>query len=336
MQSIYLRKHELSTIPCDDYIADMSKLETKYIDRKPLAASTLWISFNEPISMNKYSNQIQTRNQNLSLKLSSNLDEQKSVYIDIIDFKLSHLLHYSSNEKNTPICESNKYIIELEAAILPIFGQFVRFYLLFIPCFLVVIIQFYDFLSILLEICNQQAAINTHDYFILHKLKCYFNYHLIFSVSISCLTYFVSFTSLGDDYGFLRKEKTYQVLASFILYWFAYAIISIACMFLSIILNVLSFIMHRVIFRLAPFISSNEIFQRIVAFLHLLITLGCSYFAFALTHCSLFYGEIVRLASINPIYTIDNIPRVHFLYLFYLIRKIKLFLILIDELFKIL
>ena len=64
----------------------------------------------------------------------------------------------------------------------------------------------------------------------------------------------------------------------------------------------LSVVFQRLILEFLGFLR-NIVVQKFIGFVHLIGTISMGFYASALTHCGLFYGEIIRLASENPVYS---------------------------------
>ena len=322
LQAFRLNKIDTASHSCDAYLLKQFQAK-KTTDQRPLSASTLMIHFYEATSIQQatqmnehvtHSQAFQGRDQNLKLKLTANRNEHVP-YIELINVKLEHLLHYTSMEEDEEAlfrsCKSD-HVVEVKVDYEAVLGQIVRFMLPLTPAFLIAILQFYDFLILR---TRQDDKPVENSFFILHMFQSQFEKHFLFSLVLNIMIFiFIAQTELlqqgvlflpKNDMGLLKAGGVYHTAMGFILYWCSYGIISVATFFLSIIFNVISFLLHNVFFRFLGFLKYNFV-QKQMSFLHLIITVACGVLASALTHCSLFYGEMLRLASINPIYLLPT------------------------------
>ena len=122
---------------------------------------------------------------------------------------------------------------------------------------------------------------------------------------------------LGDDYARLYAEggdNIWTPLMPLALYWCSYALLSLVCLFLTVIYQFASLVLHALLFRALsaacccccaccvsqwPFAARLVVKLTHVAFSLLVATLGVS----TLAHVSLFYAGILCLAINNPLYS---------------------------------
>lgn len=259
-----------------------------------------------------HSQAIQTKTKSLQLKLSANLGQEQMSYIDVVNFDVNHLLQHTSKPSliNVDQCKPQ---LDFSIDYMSIFGQYVRFFLVYTPAFILAIIQFFDFTMLKSKLQDDTFK----SYLYLHKVQTLFTSHLMHSLIFNIIIY-ISQTDLTaqfiaqvdpersfiphNDFELLRTEATFHPLAGFILYWTAFAIISLATLFLSAILNVLSFVLQRVILRFLSFLDA-ELFHKFFALVHLLASICMGLYSSTLIHCGLFYGEMLKLAAKNPVYS---------------------------------
>ncbi len=280
------------------------------------------VEFHEPHATVLNSQAIQTKTKNLTLLLTANnqnSQQDSKPYIDIINFDMSHLLHHTSLSpaavsrlKQAEHCRPQ---LTIQISYTSILGQLVRFYLPLVPAFIVFIIQFYDFL--VLRTSLPDSAFRSR--FVLNTPQALFSSHFSHSFVLNAVVYIVqsqSFTDLVElfdparqflpltDFEQLRLEATYHPWLGFILYWCAFSLISLASYFLSLILNVLSLLVQRGAFKFFSILRSS-LLQRFISFCHLIATIFIGFITSALAHCGLFYGEVIRLAAQNPVYSAE-------------------------------
>lgn len=262
-----------------------------------------------------HSQAIQTKTKTLDIKLITN-QNQTVPYIDVITFDIKHLLHHNSISQRTIIPDQCQNQIEIEIAYSSILGQFVRFFLVLAPAFIVSIIQFYDFLALRLKDIPDDSY---KSYLFLNKVQTFFSYHMMHSLVINILVYVFHSDPIAqlvntidphrsflivNDFELMKSEGIFHPCMGFLLYWCAYGLVSLSSYFLSILFNVLSGILNM-LFRVFS-LFRNEIVQKLLGLCHLLITIVMGLFSSALAHCSLFYGELMRLASDNPVYSLKS------------------------------
>ncbi len=279
------------------------------------------LEFHESNSIQQNSQAIQTKSKNLTLLLTTNnhnFQQHVRPYIDIVNFDIKHLLHHASlsSVDVAGLNQSDNCLPQftINISYSAILGQFVRFYLPLIPAFIVFIIQFYDYL--ILRTTLPDNAFNSR--FVLEKPQNLIKNHMLHSLVLNAVVYIAQSQTFTDLIEFFDPERNYVMLTDFeqlrleaanhpwlgfIIYWCAFGFISLASYFLSIILNILSFLVHRGAFVLFSVLRSN-ILQQFISFCHLIATIFSGFICSALAHCSLFYGEILRLAAQNPIYSV--------------------------------
>jgi hypothetical protein len=319
----YFRKNS-----CDLFLIKLNK-DSKFVP-KPLSVSTLMIQFNEPISNDLssehvyHSQSIQTKTKNLTLILTKNSDyEQKNFpYIDLIQFDLKHLIQL--NDKLTSEMKksqdflskcSMEHYLELDFNIQAILGQFIRFYILFIPAFLVAILQFYDYIVLRSSSMDENKNIS---FFFLNGSLTNFWYHFQYSVFINLIIYLtIQFHYANETYKFINMSQELDMIRNdfeqlnneniwfsflpFVLYWSAYSILSTACFFLSLIFSLYSFFLHELFFNLFKFLRKQNV-QYVLFGLNVIITVVSGYFASTLAYVNIFYANIMRLCTNNPAY----------------------------------
>lgn len=175
-------------------------------------------------------------------------------------------------------------------------GQFIRFYLPFIPTFLVVILQIYDFsLLLLVESTDKLDSCLLLDHF--HS-----NYvgHLFFSYFLALISYLIPY--YGNDYELLKLEDIDNFLLAFLLYWAAYAILNTVSLFSSLNHMVISFSVNRIVGPMFKCLNFS-LARRFGFFLHFIIMCVAGFFSSALVHCILFYSMAIHLALNNPRYS---------------------------------
>ncbi len=267
---------------------------------------------NQESELLTHSQAIQTKSKILDLKLSTNLNQEQMSYIDVINFDVNHLLHHTSKQSHINV-DQCKPQLEFSIAYMSILGQVVRFFLMFTPAFIIVIVQFFDFLSLKTKLQDESFQ----SYFYLNKVQTLYSSHLMHSLIFNIIIYIsqteiaVQFIALLDptrsiiphnDFELLKIEGTFHPLAGFLLYWSAFSIISVASVFLSAILNFLSVFLQRAVLKFFVFFE-GAFFQKFLALVHLIVSITMGLYSSTLTHCGLFYGEMIKLAAKNPIYT---------------------------------
>ena len=328
MQAFDLRKYFRKN-SCDLFLIKLNKDEQ--LVPKPLSVSTLMIQFNEPISSSDVSSEhvyhsqsIQTKTKNLTLFLTRNSDyEQKNFpYIDLIQFDLKHLIQSTERlEKEMKKSQeflskcSMEHYLELDLNLEAILGQFIRFYILFVPAFLVSILQFYDYLILRSSSKEENSSIS---FFFLNKSLTNIWYHIQYSVFINLLIYLIiQFKYVNETYKFIAPIKEFELIQNdfeqlnnesiwftflpFVLYWCAYCILSTACFFLSLIFGLYSFILHEVVFKLFKFLQNQNV-QYVLFVFNVIITIVSGFFASTLAYVNIFYANIMRLCVNNPAY----------------------------------
>ena len=327
LKRILENQAQKETKSCDQLL--IKKINSKSAANKPLSASTLMIQFYEPTSqiqskqMNEqiyHSQAIQSKTKDLLLRLSVNqyLEQETIPFIDFVQFDVKHLV------KNTPsnMDELNKnkcideHKLELEVNYMAILGQYIRFFMVFVPAFIVAILQFYDFLVVRIGTNDMSRYNNDYksNYMLMNRSNTYFAKHLLFSVLLTFISIVLNsgivknvFTQakisfISNDFILLEKESIWIPFLPFLFYWTAYAILSTASFFISLIYFVYSFILHRIILNIFGFLKSGLV-QNLLSVLHLIITICASVFVSSFAHCGIFYAELIRLAANNPRFT---------------------------------
>ena len=280
------------------------------LTKESLMSSVLAMQFVEQVSeiqansLNEqihHSNAVGTKSNNLTLRLVSN-HEVTSAYIDLISFSPSHLAKLGSIDQSSFKKCSNQFIIELKVSNWAILGQWIRFYAVLMPAFVVLVLQFYDFVLISQRVLD--FGFNKTSFLILSQVQTCFRANFVFSLALCVLTWLASMIDsnlLENDFIRLKKENIFHPMLSLSLYWSAFAIISVATCFLSLLFCAFSFLLNRLVLKIFTFIKI-PILQKCFMFLHLLFAIICGVISSSLGQATLFYGELVRLCLGNPAY----------------------------------
>ena len=185
-------------------------------------------------------------------------------------------------------------------------GQFVRFFLILTPAFIVAIIQFYDYL--LIRSKNQPSS-----FFVLSWPQTFFGSHIIFSLFL-CILCFVSQTNslrylieLVDpqrvivpvnDFEKLNEEGIHNNLLPIFLYLVGFGIIRVTSTFLTAIVYLLSILIKKILLKMFFFLN-YPVMHKLLNFILLAITVCSGIFSSALANVFLFYGEMVKLATVQ-------------------------------------
>jgi hypothetical protein len=348
-----LQAYTLTRLPkngesCDDYFT--KKVQS---NEKPLSSSPSMIQFHEPLKTSPFdqtkslkhniyhSQAIQSKSKDLVLFLSANHNKEtlEVPYIDLIQFDLRHLVRNTPsnlNELNNLKC-SIDYDLKIVTNYFGILGQYIRFYILFVPCYIVIILQIYDSLILSGKISENEEKVGG-DFFILNRSHTLFFSHLKYSLFIT-LGVFIFQTDfvrkflannslvLQTDFEILNNHSIWLTFVPFLLYWNAYALLSAATFFLSFLFITFSFIIDKVL--CLTFLKWN-ISQKLLSILHLTCTGFICFSSPSLAYCSIFYAEMIRLSVKNPKYSESKLSLSMYwlcqsrLVLFYLILVLNL------------
>ena len=213
------------------------------------------------------------------------------------------------NELNNLNCSSD-FTLKIETNYTGILGQYIRFFILFTPCYIVIILQIYEYLILsgkLKEIDDHQSG----DFFFLNRLHTLFFSHLKFSlilaftVSVFQLEKVQIFLAdntifLKTDFEILSSQSIWLPFIPFLLYWNAYALLSVGTFFISILFAIFSFLFGKI---LRVPIFKWEISQWLFFLIHLSVTGFACFFSSSLVYCCIFYAEMIRLSAKKPKYS---------------------------------
>jgi hypothetical protein len=318
---------------CDLYALNAAKSKQP-IEKKPLASSSLFVLFYEPAYMQQskqmnehiYSTHVtQTKFVNLTLRLTKNqpnLFKETAVYVDLIKIDMKHLLHHSSLahveklSENFIKCTQFKHKLIATPSYSASLGQLIRFYATYMPAFLVVLLQFYDYTN--LKDAEKTNSDELESRFsanlFLHKSQTNHLRNFIFGFFLTTLVYLSqsnAITTLIEsvdpnrscfmktDYDQLNSEDILFPLLPMVLFWCAYALLSLASFFLSILVFFVSFFIQKVLFKLFNFIETN-LFSVFLLTAYFLLDIIALYYVSTLAFCFTFYAELIRVAAVNP------------------------------------
>lgn len=235
----------------------------------------------------------------------------------MISFNPDHLLHHSLPKITIDRTECTP-ILEVQISYQAILGQVIRFFFMFTPAFIVAVIQFFDYMTLKAKKGRDDESFKSYLY--LHKLQTLLSYHFMHSLMINLIIFVLQSDGfnqivtvldpkreivLFNDFEKIKAEGIFHPLLGFILYWCAFSVVSLASFFLSGIFNFLSLLIQKFLFKILSFLRAN-ILHKFFAFVHLIVTMLMGVLATTLTHCGLFYGELIRLASENPVYSLES------------------------------
>lgn len=274
---------------------------------KPLSSSCVMAQFYEPVSqiqvdnLNEqivHSQAIQGKSKNLTLRLTLNHPDELLPYVDLLKFDVKHLVHVKSRRSEAECHVNHRFRLEFNPT--AALGQIVRFYIILIPAFIVVILQLYDFW--LLNLSEEQSSGLNSVYF-LNMFNYSFGNHVKFSVLLTGLCYLVSFA--GTDYQQLTSERIYFGLLPFVLYWFAYGVLNVVCLVQTSLNLILSYAINKIVLKCVPILASGA-FSKFLFVAHVIITCVMGFFSSTLGLCSLFYAIVINLARHNPLHSSNN------------------------------
>lgn len=185
--------------------------------------------------------------------------------------------------------------IEVEFNYGAMLGQLIRFYLPFVPAFLVAILQMYDFSMLLLI----ESRDELHSKLMVNYFNSSYLSHLIYSYVLALVIYLAPY--FGNDYEFIKAERIENFMLGFILYWAAYAIFNTVSLFTSLNHVLFSFLVNRIITPLFSCLNFGFA-RRLGTFLHIVLICVACVFSSALVHCILFYTSVFQLGLSNPAY----------------------------------
>ena len=177
------------------------------------------------------------------LRLSNRIQDNQSAFIELIKLDTRHLLHF--NQQSTFNC-SNEYIISFRLALDAALGQFVRVNYSFILTFVLFILQLNDFHLILNNVDQKQIEIRLF-LFSIHQSQFSLFRHLAFSLLVTTLVILLNMLKfVPNDFRQLERESLFNFMTPFYVYWTAYALLSLASYFVSLLLFFYSSLVKRV------------------------------------------------------------------------------------------
>jgi len=224
----------------------------------------------------------------------------------LIQIDVKHLVHHKvdlSDHKQKCLAGHE---LKVELDFNSMLGQFVRFFLILTPAFIVAIIQFYDYL--LIRSKNQPSS-----FFVLSWPQTFFGSHIIFSLFLCILCFFLQTNSLRylielvdpqrvivpvNDFEKLNEEGIHNNLLPIFLYLVGFGIISVTSTFLTAIVYLLSILIKKILLKIFFFLN-YPVMHKLLNFILLAITVCSGIFSSALANVFLFYGEMVKLATVQ-------------------------------------
>ena len=320
---------KVSNSSCDIYLHDL--MLNLPMEQKPLSSSNLLMQFYEPISQEQtrhHSEQIyhtqlipyQTKGLSFKLSVNQRLTPDTIPYIDLFRIDPKHLIHHmlvdsTANDVKEKCSAATELFVEVSFN--SIAGQFSRFFLIFLPAFIAAILQYYDYLII--KLSKKETSEHSNGFLILNRLQSCFGCHLVFSLLIASICYVLQTNMVNNlihlydplrvylptnDLQQLDREGIYNNFLSILLYWAAYAVISTATVFLSVLVNLLSKIINKIVFRLFK-ILNFPIFHKLFSLAHLAFTVFIGFFTSGLANVTVFYAETIKLATFYSVHSID-------------------------------
>ena len=268
-----------------------------------LLSSNLQIKFNENKQVFSYSQITNVKNSNLTLKLSKNRHNLPVLHVYI--FKLEHLL----SDKSIAQC-STKYNFQLEISYISILGQLIRFYSLLLPSFLVLLIQFIDYLIINEPNLNSKWLILS---LYLAKFKK-LTFHMVCLSVLVLLN--VNFFNIGTDFEYLQSIDEFIPMIIPILYISSYVIVSIS---IGLYFTIIFSILRKLFSTLFQFIYRQlNKFNQVSAF-NCFVIIASGLYLPILSHIYVFYIEFISLIASNKI-TNKSFTRLLLLYILVLVK----------------
>ncbi len=294
---------------CDHYLS-MS------LNKKPLATSCLMVQFYEQVQHEQvtslsehvyHSQAIQTKSKNLTLRLTQSVsDANLAPYVDLIQFELKHLLPAGVKKEQTSI--PSIYRIEILVNYSAMLGQFVRFYAICVPAFLVFIVEVYYAISVFFPAKKEYSY--TRHFFLLNTFTVSFLFHLFMSVLIAFLVYIFPVNDYFDDIQDLANSNiSFNFVIAFILYWLAYSILNL----FSFVLSFLIFGLNLITFNRVGSLSNNQSRNLTFPIIHLVLTLILGYYMSTLALVSIFIFQLINLARARSKLSIIDRSSLHYL-----------------------
>ena len=251
--------------------------------KSKVLSSNVQIKFAESDELFTYSQITNLKHSNLSLRLSKNRKHLTVLHVYI--FKLKHLIN---DEK----C-SNKYNFQLKISYSSIFGQLIRFYALLLPSFLVIVIQFIDYLIM------KEPSLNSK-WFV---LSGYLTKFQKFTMHVIYLTFMVflnlNFFNMRTDFDYLQSiDEIFSLLIIPVLYISSYVLVSLSIgLYFSLIFSIFRKLFSRVI----SFIYSHVNKYQQLSLFNCIAIIASGLYLPILSHVYVFYIELVGLITSNKI-----------------------------------